>query len=100
MAELVTLDAVATVELVAVGRLAVELVVALVVASREVLVTVVVHGQLVLGVVPGLLQLLAGRLLDVLAHPELRQPGPQPHEPHLGVHALSEDRQAFGSPIL
>src|SRR4051794_9469495 len=72
LAELLALDGVPAVVLVTVGRRAVELVVALVVTAGEVLVTVVVHGHLVLGVVPRLVELLAGRLLDVLREPEVR----------------------------
>ena len=79
---------VATVELVAVGGLAVELVLAGVVA-HHVLVAVLVDGELVLGVVPGLLELLLGRLLHVVPEPGLREPGAEPVEADLaGTHTV------------
>ena len=59
-AQLLAVHGVTAVELVTVGRVAVELVVTRVVAGREVLVAVDGLGELVLGVVVGCFELLGG----------------------------------------
>src|SRR4051812_29700993 len=84
LAEVVPGAGAPAVELVTVGRMALELVVPQVFTGRDDLAAfLVVLLELVLAVRVRLLQLLSRGLADVGAEPVVRHLGPQLHEPHL-----------------